>query len=131
MQIQDYGGELTPEQLQPLFRLHAEFCKVLANHYRLAILYSLQTGEMSVGDLARKIETSAHNVSQHLRVCQKQMLVTSRKQGQSVLYSITNPKFVQGCTLIREALIEQHRDAGEKLLAGDTLDRTNDLVRSR
>ena len=41
----------------------------------------------------------------------------SRKDGQTVFYSITNPKFIQGCTLIRQALIEQHQEQGESLSA--------------
>ena len=46
----------------------------------------------------------------------------SRKEAQTVYYSITNPKFIQGCTLIRQALIEQHQEQGQSLLAAELLD---------
>jgi ArsR family transcriptional regulator len=111
-----------PADLKPLFRMHAELCKALASPHRLGILYALSQKEMCVSDLAAALEISVHNVSQHLRVLKDQMLVKPRKDGQTVYYSMTNPKFIQGCTLIRQALIEQHRELGESLLAPGVLD---------
>ena len=115
---------LTPAaaELQPVFRAHAELCKALANEHRLAILYTLSQGEKCVSDLAAEIGISVHNVSQHLRLLKERGLVRSRKEAQTVYYSITNFKFIQGCTLIRQALIEQHQAQGQSLLAGELLD---------
>jgi DNA-binding transcriptional ArsR family regulator len=121
MQLNEHGNP-TPAALKPLFHMHAELCKALANEHRLAILYDLSQGEKCVGDLAAEIGISVHLMSQHLRVLKERRLVRSRKDGQTVYYSITNPKFVQGCTLIRQALIEQHQAQGESLLAAELLD---------
>jgi ArsR family transcriptional regulator len=111
-----------PADLKPLFRMHAELCKALASPHRLGILYALSQKEMCVSDLAAALDLPVHNVSQHLRVLKDQMLVKPRKDGQTVYYSMTNPKFIQGCTLIRQALIEQHRELGESLLAPGVLE---------
>jgi DNA-binding transcriptional ArsR family regulator len=121
MQITQQGNP-SPTELRPVFRMHAELCKALANEHRLAILYALSQGEMCVGDLATEIDISVHNVSQHLRLLKERLLVRSRKEGQTVYYSMTNPKFIQGCTLIRQALVEQHQAQGESLLAAELLD---------
>jgi ArsR family transcriptional regulator len=121
MQLNEHGNP-SPAALKPLFHMHAELCKALANEHRLAILYDLSQGEKCVGDLAAEIGISVHLMSQHLRVLKERRLVRSRKDGQTVYYSITNPKFVQGCTLIRQALIEQHQAQGESLLAAELLD---------
>ncbi len=112
MQMTDKGTP-APAELKPVFRMHAELCKALANEHRLAILYDLSQGEKCASDLAAEVGISVHLMSQHLRLL---------KEGQAVYYSITNPKFVQGCTLIRQALIEQHRARGESLLAAELLD---------
>jgi len=109
-------------ELMPLFHLHAELCKALAHEYRLAILYALGDGEVCVGDLAEAVGIPMHTVSQHLRILKERGLVRSRKQGQTVHYSITNPAFVEGCTLIRKALIEQHQATGSSLDAARLLD---------
>ena len=111
-----------PADLRPLFHIHAELCKALANEHRLAILYTLSQGELCVGDLADKLGIPGHKVSQHLRILKERTLVQARKDGQAVYYSITNPKFIEGCTLIRQALIEQHQARGRSLLAADVLD---------
>ena len=114
-------------ELQPVFRAHAELCKALANEHRLAILYTLSQGEKCVSDLAAEIGISVHNVSQHLRLLKERRLVRSRKEAQTVYYSITNFKFIQGCTLIRQALIEQHQAQGQSLLAAELLDAVQNM----
>ena len=81
--------------------MHAEMCQALANEHRLAIMYALKDGEKCVGDIATEIGISIHNVSQHLRGLRQRLLVRPRKEGQTVYYSVTNPKFVQACALIR------------------------------
>jgi len=100
-----------------MFVLHAQLCQALANEHRLAIMYALKDGEMCVGDLAAELDSSIPNVSQHFRILKQRLLVRSRKEGQTVYYSITNPKFIQACALIRQALLEQHRAEGQSLLA--------------
>jgi len=122
MQVKN-NDTTTTADLRPLFRAHAEMCKALANEHRLAIMYALSEGtERSVGELADIVGISVHNVSQHLRVLKGRQLLQSRKEAQTVYYSITNPKFVQACTLIRQALVEQHQAQGESLLAAELLD---------
>ena len=111
MQMTDNGFPTTAE-LAPLFHMHAELCKALANEHRLAILYELSQGEMCVSDLAAAVGISVHLTSQHLRQLKERRLVRSRKDGQTVFYSITCPRFIQGCTLIRQALIEEHQAQG-------------------
>lgn len=122
MQIEKNVTSLAPAKLKPVFRAHAEVCQALANEHRLAILCALNQGEKCVSELASEIGISVHNVSQHLRLLKERRLVRSRKEAQSVYYSISNIKFIQGCTLIRQALIEEHQEQGDSLLAGELLD---------
>ncbi len=121
MQIEEHRTPATAD-LQPLFRAHAELCKALASEHRLAILYALSQGPKCVSDIAAEIGISVHNVSQHLRLLRERQLVHSRKEGQTVYYSISNFKFIQGCTLIRQALVEEHQAQGKSLLAAEILD---------
>jgi DNA-binding transcriptional ArsR family regulator len=131
MEIHDQSTVPAPEELRPLFRMHAELCKALANEHRLAILYTLGQGERCVGDLADALGIPLHKVSQHLRILKERLLVEPRKEGQTVYYSITNPKFIDGCTTIRQALVEQYQAQGRSLLAADVLDALQGLSVSR
>ena len=128
MQIKDNRYTSTdtslPSDARALFEMHADMCQALANQYRLAIMHTLKDGEKCVGDLAAELGISVHNVSQHLRILRERLLVRSRKEGQTVYYSVTNPKFVQACALIREALLEEHSAAGQSLRAAAGLDST-------
>ncbi len=126
MQIHKLAQTPTPgtplQDLKPLFRMHAELCKAMANEHRQAILHAICTGEKCVGDLAAEIGISVHNVSQHLRVLKERRLVASRKEGQTVYYRVTNQKFMEACSLMRQALIEQHLEQGESLQAAEEYD---------
>ena len=105
MQIRQSEPTLPSADLDPLFGMHAELCKALANEHRLKIMYALcHGGEKCVSELATEVGISVHNVSQHLRVLKQRLLVRSRKEGQSVYYSITNMKFMEACGLMRQAL---------------------------
>jgi DNA-binding transcriptional ArsR family regulator len=108
--------------LKPLFRMHAELCKAMANEHRQAILHAICSDEKCVGELAAEIGISVHNVSQHLRVLKERRLVASRKEGQTVYYHVTNQKFMEACALMRQALIEQHQEQGESLQAAELYD---------
>jgi DNA-binding transcriptional ArsR family regulator len=108
--------------MRPIFEMHAELCKALASEHRLAILYYLKDGEKCVGDIAAELDISVHLVSQHLRILKQRLLVRSRKEGQTVYYSITNPKFIQACTLIRQALLEQHQAEGQSLRVAERME---------
>lgn len=108
--------------MRPIFEMHAEVCKALANEHRMAIMYSLKEGEKCVGDLAADVGISVHLVSQHLRILRQRLLVRARKDGQTVYYSITNPKFIQACSLMRQALLEQHSAEGQSLRAAGEIE---------
>jgi ArsR family transcriptional regulator len=127
MAAHEHEAATSAEELRPLFRMHAELCKALANEHRLAILYALSQGELCVGDLAEALDIPLHKVSQHLRVLKERMLVEPRKVGQTVYYSITNGKFIEGCTTIRQALVEQYQAQGRNLLAAEVLDTVQQL----
>jgi DNA-binding transcriptional ArsR family regulator len=121
MQIHKLTQTPAPEpetaDLRPLFHMHAELCRAMASEHRQAILHAICNEEKCVSDLAAAIGISVHNVSQHLRVLKEQRLVAARKEGHTVYYRITNQKFIEACALMRQALIEQHREQGELLHA--------------
>ena len=90
-----------------LFELHAEVCKTLSNPLRLRIINELQPGEISVGALAKKLGIRQAHLSQHLAVLRQRGVVKTRRDGPNIYYSISNPKIVKACSLIREVLLEQ------------------------
>ncbi|WP_024872192.1 ArsR/SmtB family transcription factor [Tolumonas lignilytica] len=64
--------------------------KAMANRHRLIILCCLQGGELSVGELNQKIGLSQSALSQHLAILRRDVLVKTRKEAQTVYYSLSS-----------------------------------------
>lgn len=106
--------------------MHAEICKVLTNPKRIEILTLLRDGEKSVGELAALAELTQTNVSQLLSFLRQKRMVTSRREGSTIYYSVSNPKIFKAMDIMRDVLLEQLREEheivdslnGEKLASG-------------
>jgi DNA-binding transcriptional ArsR family regulator len=69
----------------------SELLRALANRHRLMIVCQLIDGERSVGDLAEALGIRDSTVSQHLAVLRKDGIVGTRRDGQTIFYSVHNP----------------------------------------
>jgi len=100
-----------------IYYLQAGLCKALSNPVRLMIIDILKDGETSVSDLQEKLERQQSNLSQHLAVLRGNGIVKNRREGTTMLYSLTSPKIVEACSLVRQILREQSEELG-KLMKG-------------
>lgn len=66
----------------------AELLQALSNPHRLMILCALSEGELKVSELNDRLELSQSALSQHLALLRKQELVTTRRQSQTIFYSV-------------------------------------------
>lgn len=64
--------------------------KGLANESRLMIMCVLSEGEISVGQLNERIQLSQSALSQHLAVLREQNLVQTRRESQTIYYSLSD-----------------------------------------
>jgi DNA-binding transcriptional ArsR family regulator len=78
------------EDLQRNARRIAPLLKAMSNPARLVILCQIIEGERSVGELARAVGASQSSISQHLAVLRVQTVVSSRRVGQTILYSLAS-----------------------------------------
>jgi len=69
-----------------------EFLKALAHESRLLILCDLLEGEKSVGELESFLDLRQSTVSQQLARLRLEGLVTARRDGKTIYYSIANEK---------------------------------------
>jgi ArsR family transcriptional regulator len=96
-----------------ILKLQADICKVFANDKRLEIINLLKDSEMSNSELMKKTGLSKVSMSQHMNVLKSKGVIVSRREGQQLFYSISNPKIIQACGLMREVLVEQLREKGK------------------
>jgi len=69
-----------------------EFLKALAHESRLLILCDLLEGEKSVGELESFLDLRQSTVSQQLARLRLEGLVSARRDGKTIYYSIANEK---------------------------------------
>jgi len=62
--------------------------KAMSNPVRLMVLCQLAESEKSVGELERVVDVSQSALSQHLALLRSRGLVTSRRSGQTIFYSL-------------------------------------------
>ena len=72
----------------------AEFFKALAHPLRVQILDALRDGEHGVGELRDLLGVETANVSQQLAILRGKNIVSARKDGSNVYYSVTDPTLV-------------------------------------
>lgn len=78
--------------MSELSQFKAEFFKALAHPLRIRILDELRAGEASVNDLSVRLKVEQSSLSQQLAVLRSRNLVSARKNGLSVFYSIRDPE---------------------------------------
>jgi ArsR family transcriptional regulator, virulence genes transcriptional regulator len=66
----------------------AELLKAMASPQRLRVLCLLLDGERSVGQINEQVDLSQSALSQHLAVLRESHLVNTRRQAQTVFYSV-------------------------------------------
>ena len=75
--------------------------RALADPKRLCVLESLSSGELSVTDLSERVGCQVPNMSQHLAVLRNAGLVTSRREGSTILYRLADPRVLEAYSLLQ------------------------------
>jgi ArsR family transcriptional regulator, virulence genes transcriptional regulator len=102
-----------------LYKLKARLCKTFSDPKRLIILDSLRYGEKSVGELVQMLDANQAIVSRQLAILRDRGIVTSRHEGTTVYYSLTDSRICDACDVVHEILLnqmEKNREMAERLM---------------
>lgn len=69
--------------------------KVLANEDRLLLLCQLSQGELCVSDLQGLLDIRQPTLSQQLGVLRTEGVVSTRRVGKRIFYSVADPKLLE------------------------------------
>lgn len=78
-----------------------EIFKALSDGNRIRIMHLLSHGECSVGHIAHTLDISQSNVSHQLRLLKQAHLVKSKRDGQSMIYTLDDTHVT---TLLKQAI---------------------------
>lgn len=111
--MSDKSNEIAgnPKKLGPA-ALHgiAEIFRVLADPGRLSLLQELKDGEKTVSELATGIHVGQPSVSKHLKVLADAGLLSRRKEGVKVFYSLKGELVFPLCQLVCEKLADDQEN---------------------
>ena len=94
-----------PVGIDSIASVKAELFKAIAHPARIRALEILAGGPHSVGELQSEIGIEPSHLSQQLAVLRRAGLVTARKEGSSVIYSIKDPTLVELLRVARQLLV--------------------------
>ncbi len=69
--------------------------KALGNPKRLEILFHLQGRELNVGEMEKIVGLSQSALSQHLAILRSENIVKTRREAQTIFYSIKSDKVIK------------------------------------
>ncbi len=103
----------------------AEIFKTLGHPLRIKILRLIRSGEKNVSQLQESLGLDASVTSQHLMALRAKNLVTARREGAKVFYTVKDPKIYQLLDLARE-IFDRHLIDSRALL--DELEREEQIL---
>jgi ArsR family transcriptional regulator, virulence genes transcriptional regulator len=80
---------------------YAAISRALSDPKRLCVLEILARGERSVSQLSMEASCHVPNMSQHLAVLRASGLVATRRDGNTVLYRLADPRVLDAYHLIQ------------------------------
>lgn len=95
----------------------ADLLSAMSNAKRLLILCNLVDGEMPVGRLAKTVGLSQSALSQHLAKLRARNLVSTRRDAQTIFYSIASPSVYRVLETVGQIFLYDEKEASD---AADT-----------
>jgi ArsR family transcriptional regulator len=95
----------------------ASVFQALSHPTRIAILEVLRDGELSTRAVQERLGVEQANLSQHLAVLRSRQIVTNRKEGNQVFYSLRSPVLLEVLDIMRKYFQANLAEAVEMLNA--------------
>jgi DNA-binding transcriptional ArsR family regulator len=109
-----------PETLR---QFKASIFQALAHSTRIAIIEVLRDGELPAGVIIERLGIEQANASQHLSILRLKHIVTSRKEGNQVFYSVRDPLLIEVLDIMRRYFQAHIEEAMSMLQQIDLLDK--------
>jgi len=106
-----------------LRQFKAEIFQALAHPTRIAIVDLLREGEVTAGAFSEHLGLEQANLSQHLGVLRARQIVTARRAGNQVFYSVRDPLIWKMLDLMRRYFQKQ---VGESMAMLEELEKAEE-----
>ncbi len=104
-----------------IHQLHAQLCNGLADPIRILILYSLADNAHHVNELSKKTNIPQPTISRHLKILRERGLVTSRRDGQYIHYSLADERVIDALDLLRAVMADNLKEQAQIVVDASNL----------
>ncbi len=104
--------------LDELDLLHSHICTAVGDPKRIQILYALYEQPRNVSALVEALATPQPTISRHLTVLRDRSIVVAKREGQSVIYSLSTPQIIEILDAMRQ-ILRDSLDHKSNLLANE------------
>src|SRR5690554_6916706 len=104
----------------PVAQIKAELFRALSHPLRVRALELLVQEERSVGELAAALEIDISHLSQQLAVLRRADVVTTRREGNTIYYSVPNPGIPALLKSARELIVSSLQNSRSLLASLET-----------
>lgn len=91
----------------------ARLLKALGNEKRMEILYHLLGKELNVGEMEKIVGLSQSALSQHLAILRTEEVVKTRREAQTIYYSIKSDRVIKILTLLDKMFNKPYKSISE------------------
>jgi DNA-binding transcriptional ArsR family regulator len=98
------GDAVVSKSRQPLYQMKADFFKTLGHPARIRVLELLSDRDYAVSEMLPEVGIEPANLSQQLSVLRRAGLVTAKREGLSVCYTLTSPRVAELLAVARAIL---------------------------
>jgi ArsR family transcriptional regulator len=93
-----------------VIQLHAHVCSGLADTNRILLLYTLNESPRNVTELAELLNVPQPTVSRHLKILRERGMVSAHRDGQAVIYQVSDSRIIQALDLLRAVMTDNLRN---------------------
>lgn len=104
---------ITSSLTQEITQLHADICSALADPRRILILYTLSVEPKNVSQIAKELDISQPAASRHLTLLRERGLLTSKREGQAVVYILQDNRIIKALDLLRAVLAKNLKNQAD------------------
>ncbi len=90
-----------------IFTQSAKILSAISHPKRLEIINLLRDRSLSVCEIFSMLGLPQANLSQHLSVLRRNKIVSTKKSGKQIIYSLSNPRYLKVSDLVREAVTNE------------------------
>lgn len=84
--------------------IHTHICQAVGDPTRLRILYALHEQPQNVTALAETLDIPQPTISRHLGVLRQRSIVVCEREGNTVIYYLSEPRIIDILNVMRQML---------------------------